>query len=237
MPEPVVVIVLNLATRLEGIAILLTLYLVRHGQTDWNVEGRLQGHADRPLNETGRAQAAAVAQRLATVHLDAICASDLQRAMSTAQAIAAYHDVRVSPEPRLREFSYGEWEGRRMSDLAHLYPEAMQAWHEDPPAYVPRGADSPDKVRERICDLLEELRTHPANGAVLLVSHGRTLRTLFSLIEPESANQHPRHVVDTASVSRVLLHRQHAEILAYNDTDHLLSPAAQEEQLGAVARR
>jgi probable phosphoglycerate mutase len=198
-----------------------TLYLVRHGQTDWNVEGRLQGHADRPLNANGRAQAASIAERLATVPLAGIYASDLDRTMTTAREIASYHALSVTAEPRLREYSYGVWEGRRMSDLARLYPDAMDAWHEDPPSYVPAGAESPEAVSQRIGGLLAELRSRPASEAFVLVSHGRTLRSLLALLSPQGAGCPPRRVVDTASLSRVELHPDRAEILLYNDTTHL----------------
>jgi broad specificity phosphatase PhoE len=88
-----------------------TVYLARHGESDWNVERRWQGHADRPLTERGREQAELLAGRLADVKLDAVYASDLRRAWETAQAVAATRGLEVVRLPELREVDVGSWSG------------------------------------------------------------------------------------------------------------------------------
>src|SRR5919112_2688628 len=94
-----------------------TLLLARHGETDWNRELRIQGSSDIELNELGRAQAHALAQELEHVELDAIYASDLSRARATAEAVAASHGLEVRLHPRLRERSFGGWEGFTREDI------------------------------------------------------------------------------------------------------------------------
>ena len=94
-----------------------TLLLARHGETDWNREFRIQGSSDIELNELGRKQAHALAQELEHVELDAIYSSDLSRARATAEAVAASHGLEVRLDPRLRERSFGSWEGLTREDI------------------------------------------------------------------------------------------------------------------------
>jgi len=204
------------------------LYLVRHGQTDWNAEHRLQGRADRPLNATGQLQAAAVAQRLASEPLEAIYSSDLARAMATAQAIAARHHLTVTLEPRLREISYGTWEGRTMAEIAQRYPSTLEAWRHG--GYVPEemGGEPEPAVASRVSALLEELANRPSEERIALVSHGACLRVLIALLAGgEAAARRP--VVGTASLSRVLLTPSGARILSLDERAHLEKVHAAEE--------
>ncbi|MBI4759502.1 MAG: histidine phosphatase family protein, partial [Chloroflexi bacterium] len=105
----------------------MRLLLVRHGETDWNAEERYQGTTDVPLSAQGRAQAQALTSRMAGEVLDAIYASDLQRAWQTAEVIAAPHGLPVRPEPRLREIDFGAWEGLTFDEIRQRRP-AAKAW-------------------------------------------------------------------------------------------------------------
>lgn len=199
-----------------------TLYLVRHGQTDWNADGRLQGHSDRPLDTVGRIQASAVASRLSTVSLDAIYASDLSRAQTTARAIALYHNLPVTTDIRLREVGYGRWEGRRMSDLAQQYPEAVAGWRADPPTYFPPGAERPEDVQARVAGFVEDMRALPDDQQVLVVAHGGSLRMLLSIVSPWPDGRGPRAVMHTASLSKVRLSKDRSMVLMLDDCSHLV---------------
>src|SRR3954451_11247139 len=105
-----------------------TVYLARHGESDWNVERRWQGHADRPLTERGRQQARPLAERLAAVDLDAVYASDLRRAWETAEAVAAPKGLQVGRLPELREVNVGSWCGLTRDECAERFPEAFARW-------------------------------------------------------------------------------------------------------------
>ena len=100
--------------------------LARHGETDWNRNGRVQGHTDIPLNATGIAQAQALAERLAGEPLAAVFASDLERARVTAAAVAARHELPVSIDPDLREKNFGSWEGLTDGEIAERFPAAVR---------------------------------------------------------------------------------------------------------------
>ena len=99
------------------------IYIVRHGATDWNQSGRIQGHIDIPLNETGRAQARIVSRRLAAFGATALCSSDLLRAYETAQIIGQTTGLRVLQEPELREINFGVWQGLSSLQIRERDPE------------------------------------------------------------------------------------------------------------------
>ena len=162
----------------------MQLYLVRHGETIWNATRRCQGHTDVPLSERGRAEAAALAERLASVTLDAAYASDLQRASETARIIAAPHGLAVSEEPALREIRLGDWEGLHLDELAARYPESRAAWLADPGAAEVPGGETLTAVQARVVARLAEIVVAHRGHRVLVVGHGfATLSYLCHVLE------------------------------------------------------
>jgi broad specificity phosphatase PhoE len=153
------------------------LCLIRHGQTDWNLEGRYQGQGDVPLNEKGREQARAVARQLKGQVFTALYASDLRRAMETAEIIREVVNLPVNPEPRLREIDQGEWEGQLVEAIKARYTEVWQQRIVDPASIRPPGGETIREVATRVHAALDDVsRLHP-NGEVLIVSHGLALAT------------------------------------------------------------
>ena len=152
-----------------------TVYLVRHGATEWNHTRRAQGTADIELNDAGRAQAEEAADRLANAAIDAVFSSDLKRALDTARPIAQRHGLEVVTDPRFQEIDQGEWTGLHVDEIARRWPaEWGPARH-----YSKRpGGESPAEVRKRaLAGLKDAVERHPSGGLVL-VSHGGTIRTL-----------------------------------------------------------
>jgi broad specificity phosphatase PhoE len=137
-----------------------TLLLVRHGETDWNAEGRLQGQTDRPLNEFGRSQARALAEELDGERYDAIYSSDLARARETAEIVGERLDVPVVLDPELREKDWGTWEG-------------LTAVERDRVEFV---GESTEEHRQRILHALERIAERHPDGRVLVVTHGGSMR-------------------------------------------------------------
>ncbi len=154
-------------------------YLVRHGQTDWNIEGRYQGQTDLPLNAAGRAEAARLSDELAGVPFAAVYSSDLRRARETAEILAAPRGTPVRLDMRLREISLGEWEGQLFTEIKVRYPAALAERQRDSlHAYAP-GGESIAQVAARVAAAATEFaQAHPA-GPVLIVSHGVALATLL----------------------------------------------------------
>jgi broad specificity phosphatase PhoE len=150
---------------------LTTLYLVRHGETLWNVEGRYQGQLDPPLNERGEAQARAAARELAAVDVEAIYSSDLARAHQTAQALAELTALPVVTDPRLREIDQGGWQGILIDEIRSQWPEEIARWEQQPWDCCPPGGERLQELQARILEAIGEIvRRHP-DGTVAVFTH------------------------------------------------------------------
>ena len=153
--------------------------LIRHGQTEWNLEGRYTGQSDVPLNQTGRAQADILAQQLHDQSFAAVYSSDLKRAKETADIIATSVHLPVTVEPRLREINQGEWEGQLADVIKAHYAELWQQRNADPACVRPPGGETVGEVAQRVVAMLDDIaRIHP-NATVLIVSHGLALATVI----------------------------------------------------------
>lgn len=149
------------------------LFLVRHGATDWNQTKRAQGWADIELNGDGRKQAIEAAGKLAEEPIKAVYSSDLKRAFHTAEPIAQAHGLEVVTDPDLREIDQGEWTGLEVTEIQKRWPiEWGPARH-----FTPRpGGESPQQVRTRALDATRRILEKYPEGAVVIVSHGGTIR-------------------------------------------------------------
>jgi broad specificity phosphatase PhoE len=144
-----------------------TILLARHGETDWNREGRWQGWADPPLNDTGRAQARELAEQLRATPFDAVYSSDLSRAHETAELVAAPHGLPVRADPGLREIDVGSWSGLTRAELEERFPDGNR----------PDG-ETREQHRARVLAAVERIvRANPARR-ILIVTHGGTMRAL-----------------------------------------------------------
>jgi broad specificity phosphatase PhoE len=148
-----------------------TLVLIRHGQTDWNVEGRWQGQADPPLNDRGREQARRAAEYQRRYGFAALYSSDLRRAMETAQVIGAEMGLDVIPEPRLREINLGKWQGMLAVDIEAQYPDEFRRWHESPWSVRPPGGEDLPTLIARILEAANEIVTRYPGQRVGVVAH------------------------------------------------------------------
>jgi probable phosphoglycerate mutase len=156
------------------------LILVRHGETEWNCAGRIQGyHADSPLTENGRAQAQAVAERLAAHGIDLLYASDLGRTRETALPIAQATGISAVHDRELRERSYGVLEGRTFAEIEHEFPEAFRKIRSRDPHFAVEGGESAFDFRNRIVASLERIALQSIGSRVAVVTHGGVLGMLY----------------------------------------------------------
>ena len=155
-----------------------TLLLLRHGETDWNRDGRWQGHSDTQLNEEGRQQARRVAAQLADI--DVIYASDLARARETADIIAAELGLDVRIDARLRERSFGAWEGLTAPEIEEQFAEDLASWRLGDGA-GPHDAEPFDVFAARIHDFVDEVVGRHPDKTVLVVGHGGSIRVIHAL--------------------------------------------------------
>ena len=158
-----------------------TFFLVRHGETEWNVERRIQGWSDSPLTSVGRAQAEVHGRLLATHGIDRVLASPLGRTKQTVAPIVRETKVAAEYDPRLREVCMGEWSGRTSQEIQSSYAEQWQARLADPEGYRPPNGENRFDVKRRVAPLLEELNNAP-HDQIVLVSHGITIRVLLELL-------------------------------------------------------
>ncbi|PYF99144.1 probable phosphoglycerate mutase [Georgenia satyanarayanai] len=152
-----------------------TILLWRHGQTDFNAAGRLQGQSDIALNATGISQAEAAAARIAELGPARIISSDLQRALRTAAALGELTGVPVEPEPRLRERSFGHWEGLTQAEIEAGWPAAYRAWRQ---GEEPEGIEADTRVdvgRRVAAALLEAAGEVDDDGVLVAVAHGAAI--------------------------------------------------------------
>ena len=151
--------------------------LWRHGRTQWNVEGRVQGQSDIPLDEVGKAQAKAAAARLAALRPDRIVSSDLVRAADTARILGELTGTEVELDPRLRELNFGEREGLTWREAWTTFPDGMKAWVEGDETQIP-GSETHRQAGDRFAAALHDLLDGlPPEGVMVVVAHGAVLRT------------------------------------------------------------
>jgi len=152
--------------------------LVRHGETDWNLGNRFQGHADPPLNETGRVQARELAATLAGRTFDAIYASPLRRAFETAEIIAAPHSLEPVPLDGLREVDVGGWQGLTRDEIEERFPEHYRRWLDFGEGWD--GGETYEEMGRRVVRTLLELARKHRGETLLCVTHGGPIRAAFA---------------------------------------------------------
>ena len=158
-----------------------TIFLARHGESDWNVEMRFQGHSDRPLTERGREQAHALADLVGAEKIDAVYTSPLSRARETAEIVAARAGLEALALPELREVDTGSWSGLSRADVEARFPEGFARWRSGGSGW--EDGESYDEMAERVIGALQKIaEDHPA-GRVLLISHGGPIRAIHAAAE------------------------------------------------------
>ena len=200
----------------------MKLYIIRHGQTDWNVQGRIQGRQDIPLNAAGRSQAQMLAKGMEKRPVTAIYSSPQLRAMETAMALAGNQGVEVIPLPELVEIGYGDWEGRTASDILTKERKLYEEWWQHPATVAPPGGETLNQVDARCRKAWERIKRE-MKGDTAVVAHGGTLaHFIVHLLEgqPDAAEI----VVGNASITTIEYDpvTGQCSLEGLNDCSHLL---------------
>jgi broad specificity phosphatase PhoE len=161
-----------------------TILLARHGETDWNREGRFQGHADPPLNETGRAQAAVLTAELKGVELAAVYSSPLRRALETAEVVATQHGFEPVAIDALREVDVGSWQGLTRPEVEARFPEQLARWLDYEQGW--EDGESYEEMGRRVVAVLRELADAHEGERILAVTHGGPIRAAFAFADGTS---------------------------------------------------
>jgi len=194
---------------------------VRHGETAWNVDTRIQGHMDIALNATGHLQAGRLAQALADEAIDTIYASDLQRAWQTAQAIAQACQSPLAAVQGLRERSFGVFEGQTHADIEATWPQDAQQWRQRDPFWAPPGGESLTAMRERILAAASTLAEQHLGGQIVLVAHGGVMDMLHRLATGQELQAPRTWLLGNATINRLLWTPEGFTLVGWADSGHL----------------
>jgi len=201
---------------------------IRHGETAWNVDTRLQGHLDIALNDTGIWQAGRVAHALADESVDAIYASDLLRSWQTANAIAHACQCSLTAHSGLRERGFGEFEGKTYAEIEATWPEMSQLWRKREPHWAPPGGESLATLRERVLSTASKLAEQHLGGQIVLVAHGGVMDILYRLATGQELQAPRAWSLGNAAINRLLWTPEGFTLVGWADTRHLESGSLDE---------
>ena len=196
---------------------------IRHGETDWNVATRLQGHTDIALNARGVWQAQRAAQALASEEIAAIYASDLSRAHATALAIANHHPhvAPVITNTGLRERGFGIFEGQTYAEIETLWPDESRRWKQREPDFAPPGGESPVQVHARVQRTINDLAASHIGQQIVVVAHGGVLDMLYRLATQQDIRAPRSWDLNNAAINRLLWTPDGLTLVGWADNGHL----------------
>ena len=200
------------------------LLLVRHGETDWNREGRWQGHSGPGLNAAGREQAAALGRRLARLGPDLLVASDLPRTLETAEVVAAATGLAIHADPGLREVDVGSWAGLTPAEIQARDADSYQRWLDGGTGWA--DGETYDEMHARVLGAVTALLDRGLGERIVLVAHGGTVRAVASWAAGH-AHHERRHIPTVRNCSLTIVDRWRdiMRLISFNDDGHL-PPAA-----------
>jgi probable phosphoglycerate mutase len=194
---------------------------VRHGETAWNRDTRIQGHTDIPLNTHGQWQAAQLGQALSEEPLAACYASDLARASATAEAVAQHHRLPVTCHTGLRERCFGEFEGQTWKELEARFPDETLAWRKRVPDFAPPGGESLLRLQARVVSTVTELAARHPGEQVLMVAHGGVLDILYRAATRLDLQAPRSWELTNTAINRLLWSPEGLGLVGWADTSHL----------------
>lgn len=194
---------------------------IRHGETDWNVDSRIQGQLDIPLNANGRWQAKQLAAAVAHEGISVLYASDLQRALQTAQAIADAAGLSAVPDRGLRERGFGVFEGLTFNEISERWPGPAARWRRHDPDFGPEYGETLHQFYTRSVDTATRLAAMHPGCTIAIVAHGGVLDCLYRAASHLPLDAPRSWRVDNASINRLLYTPQGFSLIGWGDTAHL----------------
>ncbi|MBS5787423.1 MAG: histidine phosphatase family protein [Clostridioides difficile] len=199
-----------------------TFYIVRHGQTNWNIQGKTQGHGNSDLTESGESQAKQLAESLVDRNIDYIYSSDLGRAVQTAELIGDKLGLNVEMTEGLREMGFGVWEGLLIKEIQKDYADTYKTWRDEPHMVNIPGGETLHIIKRRVDKFIEEINEKYDNKNIVLVTHSITLRVmLLSFLNSGMENIY-RIKQDNTALNIVEFKEYGPVVEKMNDTRHLI---------------
>jgi len=195
--------------------------LIRHGETDWNATGRLQGHSDTPLNALGRRQARLAARRLSSEPVQAVYSSDLARSFETATIIGQELGLRVITSPQLRERRYGVWEGLTAAEIQARYPEQFAEWRARSTDFAPPGGETITQLLTRAFTELQTIARRHVGEVVVVITHGGLCYVLLNHILGSVNGDRREFTFGNASMHTLEMAGERWSVISMNDVAHL----------------
>jgi probable phosphoglycerate mutase len=207
-------------------------FALRHGQTAWNAEHRIQGHLDVPLDATGHWQAGRLAEALADEGISAIYSSDLQRAWLTAQALARATAAPLATEPALRERGFGRFEGATFAEIDERWPDEAARWRRREPHFGPGGGETLETFYARCVSAAAALAARHPGQTIALVAHGGVLDCLYRAAAGVELHAPRSWQLGNATINRLLWHGEGFALVGWNDGAHLEPPMSDTAEPG-----
>ncbi len=196
-------------------------YVVRHGQTAWNLEEVFRGRADIPLDETGKKEVHLAGEALQNENVHAVYSSPLSRSMETAEKIAKFHDIAVTPLEAIIDMSYGEWEGVSLKEIAAKYPDLHSLWLQEPHKVRFPNGETLEEVRARTMEAVENLVAKHLNETIALVTHRAPNKVICCALLGLDNSHFWRIQQDTASTNLFVYQNEQWIVSFLNDTSYL----------------
>ena len=194
---------------------------IRHGETAWNVGGRVQGHLDIGLNDKGRWQAQQVAQALAGEPIQALYASDLWRTYDTALSIASATGLTIQTDEGLRERCFGVFEGKTFAEVEAQWPDQAFSWRKRVPDFAPERGESLLTFRERVLQAVSALAAKNMGEQIVLVSHGGVMDVLYRAATRQDLQAPRTWQLGNAAINRLLWTPEGLSLVGWADESHL----------------
>ena len=207
---------------------------IRHGETTWNVDTRIQGRLDIPLNATGRSQAARMARALQDEPITAVYASDLVRAWETAYYLGRARSLPVVPEAGLRERGFGDFEGLTFAEIEARLPDQSQRWRRRDPEFAPAGGESLVALNQRVVEAAERLAARHPGELIALVGHGGVMDVLYRAAARLHIQAPRTWTLGNAAINRLLWTPEGFSLVGWADTQHLEGDALDDGPLPAA---
>ncbi|AZV58781.1 histidine phosphatase family protein [Clostridium sp. AWRP] len=201
---------------------MIELYIVRHGETVWNTEKRMQGRKDSPLTKKGIRQANELAKRIKDIRINVIYSSPLGRAMKTAKILRAQRNIPIIKDDRLMEIDLGDWEGLDEKEIKVKNSKELYNFGTNPKIYKPDNGEKFEQVKIRAVSLIKDIMNNCAEKHVLIVTHTITLKTMMAYFENTSLEKFwDSPYIYQASLSQVNITKGKAKVILHGDYSHL----------------
>jgi probable phosphoglycerate mutase len=195
---------------------------IRHGETAWNVDTRIQGQLDIPLNHTGRWQAERLARALAAREtIDVVYTSDLLRAWETARPVAEATGAPLHTDEGLRERGFGSFQGKTFTEIEAAMPDEAQRWRQRDPFWAPPGGESLTAMRRRVIETLHALASRHIGEQIVLVAHGGVMDVLYRAATGQELQTPRTWLLGNTAINRLLWSPEGLSLVGWSDTSHL----------------